>query len=446
MGIFYLNVGIVTRAAGRRVIPAAAYCSCSKLWDAGLVREVDCSAVPGLEHSEILLPPEALQRWADRATLWNEVEAREARGNAQLAMEIEAVVGDALDREDVVDLAREFMSVEFPGKVVDLNIHRTAGAGGGQATYMHALMPMREVCPQGFGMKSDRWHGPKLLVRWRKSWVQLLNERLLAGGRRQLERTGADAVRGRGLDALFEENGVDRSIENVEMAWRNGERLVAEPGLALDALTERAASFTRSEMAAFARRNTAGEEQYEKVLARIESSVDLVRLPGGDRFSLRRLIRRDAPAAGHEVEVGEARDGAGDPGSRRTLGEALALWQAAGLRVRGVGLTYEAAKAFEKKTKVESVGVHGLLGRWRKNQDRLSSNDVLVVEGAAQLSLPQKEWMLKAARAAGARLAFVDGERLVEIDGGAIGLDAEQLAVLGGRCGPRIAGAVEGSR
>lgn len=461
MGIFYLNVSTVSRSAGRRATVAAAYCSRSKLWDGGLGREVDFSGASGLEHSEILLPSGAPARWADRATLWNEVEAIERRGNAQLAMEIEAVAPDALGRNDAVGLARQFMSAEFPGKVIDFGIHWAAGADGRQVFYLQALLPMREVGPSGFGMKLDRWHGPKQLARWRTRWVELLNERAVAAGSRIMVRAGVDAVRGRGLDTLFEGSEGDRSVENFEIAWRNGERLSAEPGLALDALTERGESFSRSEIAAFARRNTAGDEQYEKVLARIESSVDLVRLPGGERFSTRRLalrmgvgpagsaepllgsnsaasgssrvISRAWAMAGREAKAGEPCAAEGNVGSSRTLGEALALWRAAGLRVRGAGQTYEAAKTFERRTGIDSVGVHGLLGRWQKNQDRLLPNDVLVVDGARQLSLRQKEWMLKAVRAASARLALVDGECLVEIDGGAIGLDAEQIAVLGVR-------------
>ncbi|MEK8121599.1 AAA family ATPase [Methylocystis sp. IM4] len=112
---------------------------------------------------------------------------------------------------------------------------------------------------------------------------------------------------------------------------------------------------------------------------------------------------------------------------RRTLGEAMSLWEKAGLKVRGVGQTYETAKAFEKKTGIKSVGVHGLLGRWKKKQDLLLVNDVLVVNDAAQLSERQKEWMLRATRAAKARLVLVDGEGMVEIEGGAIGLSVEAL-------------------
>jgi ATP-dependent exoDNAse (exonuclease V) alpha subunit len=436
MGIFYLNVRTVSRSAGRRAIAAAAYCSRAKLWDGGLGREVDFSAASGLEHSEILLSSGAPTRWMDRAALWNEVEAIERRGDAQLAREIEIAIPGDLRADEGIALARAYMWEEFAerGMVVDLNIHRACAADGVVTLYVHALFSMREIVGDGFGRKRSDWKAEKLLLKWRERWVELLNGRVLAAGRRALARRGADAARGRGLDVLFEANGADRSVENFEIGWRNGERLLAEPGLALDALTERAASWTRAEMAGLVRRNTAGEEQYAKALARIESSVDLVRLPGGDRFSVRRLaldIRRDA-TAGRDAEAEDGRGTAGDSESRRTLSEALALWEAAGLRVRGVGLTYEAAKVFEKRTGIKSVGVHGLLGRWQKQQDGLLSNDVLVVNDAALLSLRQKEWMLKAARAAAARLAFVDGVRLVEIDGGAMGLDAEQLAVFGG--------------
>lgn len=435
MGIFYLNVRPVTRSVGRRAIAAAAYCSRSKLWDEGLGRAVDFSSASGLVHSEVLLPCGAPERWADRATLWNEVEAFETRGDAQLAMEIEAVVPERVAREEVVGLARQFMEVEFSDRAIDLNVHRAAGADGMQRFYVHALVLMREIGPQGFGVKLERWHGPKELGGWRKLWVQLAEKRLLAARERLLSRTGADATRGRGLDSLFATNRGDVSIENFEIAWRNGERLLAEPGLAIEALTCEAGSFTWSEMAAFVRRNTASDSQSAKALARIESSADLVRLPEDGRFSALRLVmdrvEGDGCSGSDAVrERSAAEDGRG--AAQRTLGEALALWEASGLRARGVGLTYETAKAFEKKWGVKSVGLHGLLGRWKKKQDRLQSNDVLVVDEAARLSQRQKEWMLRAVRAAAARLVFVDGERIIEIDGGAVGLDVEQLNVFRG--------------
>ena len=94
--------------------------------------------------------------------------------------------------------------------------------------------------------------------------------------------------------------------------------------------------------------------------------------------------------------------------------------------------TYETAKAFEKKSGIKSVGVHGLLGRWKKKQDRLASMDVLVVNDAQGLSPRQKEWMLRATRAARSKLALVDGPRLLEIDGGATGLSPEEMAVMSG--------------
>lgn len=121
-----------------------------------------------------------------------------------------------------------------------------------------------------------------------------------------------------------------------------------------------------------------------------------------------------------------ASGGAGE--RRRTLEEAIAQWERGGFRLRGVGTTYEAVKAFEKKSGVKSVGVHGLLGRWKKKQDRLASKDVLVVNDAKCLSARQKEWMLRATRAAPAKLVLIDGIDFVEIDGGATGLSAAEMA------------------
>ena len=178
--------------------------------------------------------------------------------------------------------------------------------------------------------------------------------------------------------------------------------------------------------------NTGGDEQFKMALARVEGSVDLVRLPDGRGFSTRKLIGSVAGAGANGS--GSAREagamGVGDAG--RMLREAVALWEAAGLRVRGVGLTYELAKKFEKMTSIKSVAVHGLLGRWQKKRELLASNEVLVVNDVVEMSQKQKEWMLRAARAVSAKLVLVDGEEFVEIDGGDIGLDAQQLAALGG--------------
>lgn len=434
MGIFYLNVGSVRRSAGRRAVVAAAYCSRSKLDDEGLGREVDFSSLSDLDHSEILLPLGAPDRWLDRAVLWNEIEKAETRENAQLALEIEVVAPSGLDGDEGIGLAREFVNWQFVenGRAVDLNIQRGLGSDGQAHMYVYALLPMREISANGFGKKLDDWHGPKLLLQWRERWAQLANKHLLGNGRDRAIGAGAGAARGRGLEAVLGAGGREYEAENHELGWRNGERLAAEPGLALEWLTRGRATFTRGELAEFVKGNTGGDEQFKMALARVEGSVDLVRLPDGRGFSTRKLIESVAGAGvkGSDSAREAGATGGGDSG--RTLREAVALWEAAGLRVRGVGLTYELAKKFEKTTAIKSVAVHGLLGRWQKKRELLASNDVLVVNDVGEMSQKQKEWMLKAARAVAAKLVLVDGEEFVEIDGGDIGLDAQQLAALGG--------------
>ena len=239
MGIFHLNLGAVRRSAGRRAVVAAAYCSRSKLGDEGLGREVDFSSLSDLEHSEILLPAGAPDRWLDRAVLWNDVEKAEFRENAQLALEIEVVISAGLQGGEGIGLAREFVSWQFVGngRAVDLNIQRGLGSDGQAHMYVYALLPMREISATGFGKKLDDWHGPKLLVQWRERWAQLSNKHLLETGRNRMIGAGPSAARGRALEPLLGAGGREYEAENHELGWRNGERLVAEPGLALEALT-----------------------------------------------------------------------------------------------------------------------------------------------------------------------------------------------------------------
>jgi hypothetical protein len=432
MAIFYLNVITVSRSVERSAVVAAAYCSRSRLRESRREVVADFSALGDTEHSEILLPAGARAEWSDRAILWNEVETVEKRDDAQVAREIEIALPVELSRADGIALAREFFNEQFVerGIIVDLNIHRTSGADGVERSYVQGLFSMREIVEGDFGKKRTDWKDAKLLSKWRERWTLLSNKYLLAADCTQLIRAGVDAVRGRALEPFFESGQIEPRAENLEIAWRNGERLLGEPELALRALTNATATFSRREMIAFVSKNTAGKEQFDTALARVECSVELVRLADGERFSTRSLVATVQCASGECGAIAAASGGLDAAEATRTLEEAIGQWERAGLRLRGVGLTYETAKAFEKKSGIKSVGVHGLLGRWKKKQDRLESTDVLVVNDAKGLSARQKEWMLRATRAARSKLVLIDGTRLVEIDGGATGLSPEEMTAV----------------
>jgi hypothetical protein len=89
MAIYHLHAKVISRATGRSAVAAAAYRSASRLHDDRLDRAHDFSNKSGVVHSEILLPDGAPERFADRSTLWNEIEAIEKRKDAQLSREVE---------------------------------------------------------------------------------------------------------------------------------------------------------------------------------------------------------------------------------------------------------------------------------------------------------------------------------------------------------------------
>ncbi|MDT8873497.1 hypothetical protein RAA17_26165 [Komagataeibacter rhaeticus] len=93
-----------------------------------------------------------------------------------------------------------------------------------------------------------------------------------------------------------EEQGEDaeRVADHLEIARRNGERLLAEPHVALEALTRQQSTFTRQDLARFVDRHTADAEQFSAVMVRVAACPELVALGkdghGRERFSTREMI------------------------------------------------------------------------------------------------------------------------------------------------------------
>lgn len=125
MAIYHFSAKVISRANGSSAVAAAAYRSASRLHDERLDRSHDFSNKAGVIHSEILAPKQTPERWQDRTTLWNEVEAGEKRKDAQLAREVEFSIPREMSRKDGIELARSFVQKEFVdrGMVADLNVH-----------------------------------------------------------------------------------------------------------------------------------------------------------------------------------------------------------------------------------------------------------------------------------------------------------------------------------
>lgn len=125
MAIYHLSVKIIGRSSGRSSVAAACYRSGDTItneWD-GITH--DYSKKNWIEHTEILLPPNAPESFKDRATLWNSVELAEKSGKAQLAREIEIALPHELTLEQQISLTRACIEQNFVevGMCADFAIH-----------------------------------------------------------------------------------------------------------------------------------------------------------------------------------------------------------------------------------------------------------------------------------------------------------------------------------
>jgi ATP-dependent exoDNAse (exonuclease V) alpha subunit len=60
----------------------------------------------------------------------------------------------------------------------------------------------------------------------------------------------------------------ERADDHMRIARENGEKIIADPGIALDAITRQQATFTTRDLAQFAFRHSDGKDQFDSVMAR----------------------------------------------------------------------------------------------------------------------------------------------------------------------------------
>ena len=477
MAIYHLSAKVISRADGRSAVAAAAYRAASELHDERLGRAHDFANKAGVIHSEILLPESAPARLSDRATLWNEVEASEKRKDAQLAREIEIALPRELSQAEAIRLARDFVAEQFVarGMIADLNVHWSRTGNGELQPHAHVMLTMREVGPEGFGPKVREWNRTELLREWRERWAELANERLVECGHDLRIDHRSHAEQGIAFEpqnkigpagARREARGEDaeRAAEHEELARRNGERIIADPALALAALTRQQSTFTRRDLARVVDRHTADAEQFAQAMAKVEASPELVRLGldgrGQERLTTREMLvaeqRMEEAALGlagrqrqrHRValrwrvgvsmeeplgeeqvrafrHVTEARDlavvvGYAGTGKSTMLGAAREAWEGEGYGVRGAALSGIAAEGLEAGSGIPSRTVHSLLYQWEQGREELTKRDVLVVDEAGMIGSRQMERLLAHVHSAGAKVVLVgDPEQLQAIEAGA---------------------------
>jgi Ti-type conjugative transfer relaxase TraA len=481
MAIYHLHVKVIGRKAGSSAVASAAYRSASRMRDERIDRVQDFSNKRGVVHSEVMLPENAPEAWSDRERLWNDVEAFEVRKDAQLAREVEFAIPREITQAQGIELARDFAQSEFvdQGMIADLNVHWDIGEDGMPKPHAHVMLTMRSVDENGFGQKVRDWNRTEMVERWRERWAEHVNERLAELDidaridHRSLEAQGiglepqsqigapAQRIEGEGVEAA------DRADMHREIARNNGERIIADPSVALDAITHQQSTFTRRDMAMFAHRHSDGIDQFNEVMGAMRGSPDLVELGqdgrGEDRFTTREMIEaeqrlhrvaelmaekelhevsdRDREAALARAEQrglvlsGEQADalahvtdghdlgivvGYAGTGKSAMLGVAREAWETAGYEVRGVALSGIAAESLESGSSISSRTIASMEHGWQNGRDMLTARDVLVIDEAGMVGTRQLERVLSHAAEAGAKVVLVgDPQQLQSIEAGA---------------------------
>ena len=520
MAIYHFSAKVISRSTGRSSVAAAAYRSASRLLDERQGVTHDFSSKSGVVHSEVMLCEGASPRFADRSVLWNAVEAGEKRKDAQLSREVEFAIPREMSQAEGIALASDFVEREYVsrGMIADLNVHWDFDEAGQPKPHAHVMLTMRAVDGDGFGKKVREWNATSELTAGRERFQHHVNARAaelgydfridhrsLAAQGSELEPQHKIGPAGQRRDARGED--AERTREHQDIAHRNGDRILADPSIALRSLTYQQSTFTRQDIARFVNRHTDNAEQFETVMVKVEASPDLVRLgsewtsrdltgegrqaPSGDeRFTTAEMIAVEAhleqvadglsgqrtdgalsligpdrfangPVGDHGVErdrghdvsapsieaalaAAEARGfepgdeqadalrhvtrsgdlalvvGYAGTGKSAILGVAREAWEAEGYRVRGATLSGIAAEGLEAGSGIESRTIASLEWAWARDRERLTANDILVVDEAGMVGSRQMDRVLTAAHDAGAKVVLIgDPQQLQAIEAGA---------------------------
>jgi Ti-type conjugative transfer relaxase TraA len=474
MAIYHFHAKMVKRAEGQSVIAGAAYRSGSKLYEESTGITHDYTHKQGVEHSEILAPAGAPEWVNDRATLWNTVEASEKRKDAQVAREIEVGLPIELKAKEQVALLRDFVRREFisRGMVADFNVHRD----NPNNPHSHILLTTRELSPEGFGRKNRSWNTTQQLLNWRRGWAEVTNEHLIEAGlgvridHRSYKEQKLGLIPGVKVGIGKERQHTpdlpgflaDRVAEQQRIMGANGKEIIADPTIALKALSHSNATFSHQDIARFLNTRTQDAAQFQTAFLKVTTSPDLVPLGtddlGKQRFTTREMFNLErslleksdtlSNRANHGVDAktrtrilashdlspeqqraaldivasGDLKSLAGVAGSGKstTLKALREIWEKEGYTVKGGALAGIAVDNLQQSAGIKSRTLASYELAWNGGHDSLTKRDILVIDEAGMLGTRQLERVLAMAERAHAKVLLVgDAEQLQAIEAGA---------------------------
>ena len=181
MAIYHLSAKIISRGKGQSAVASAAYRAAEQLDDFRLGKTFDYSKKQGLAHAEIFLPEGAPPELKKREVLWNAAESAERRKDARLSREFDIALPVELDRDQQIELARDFAKTfaDQDGIAADLCVH----LGDPENPHCHIMTTDRSVTPDGLSKSKNRdLNTDQKLQEWRTRWESFANTALERAG------------------------------------------------------------------------------------------------------------------------------------------------------------------------------------------------------------------------------------------------------------------------
>ena len=142
-----MEAKVISRGVGRSAVAAAAYMSCSRMYNDYDGVQHDYTRKQGLIWQQVFLPDMVPAEWTDREVLWNAVEEAEKTKDSRLAREFVVALPVELGRDQWIALLTEFIQTNFvaDGMCADVCIHDTDGHN----PHAHIMLTVRPLTKDG---------------------------------------------------------------------------------------------------------------------------------------------------------------------------------------------------------------------------------------------------------------------------------------------------------
>ncbi|HEY3783564.1 MAG TPA: MobQ family relaxase [Fimbriimonadaceae bacterium] len=177
-GFYHLTVKMIGRSSGQAIVASAAYRAGEILRDERYGKTYDYSPRRGIHHKGILAPENAPDWALSRELLWNRVEARENRKDAQLAREFELALPHQISLKERSMMVETFIREQLipHGMVVDYAIHAPNRRGDQRNWHAHLLTTLRPLEGGDLSALKDRDAcKPEMIHQWREAWAEIQN-------------------------------------------------------------------------------------------------------------------------------------------------------------------------------------------------------------------------------------------------------------------------------